>query len=367
MTRHALAQHAPGARSSRSARTAASPRDGRPPPSCTRSAWKGRWAGWPSSSRRATASSSNGSGTSPPTTSPGCRAASRPSSGAIRGRTARPSSARRLKALRRRQDAPDRAPPGAAAAVDRRGPGRLRRLGLHAALAFERDNAAPAVARRWARFLAWHPSLPFFWPDRARQARAQAGRVDGQGRRGPGRQRHRRARPARRAGRAQGRGPAPRPGDPQGRGRPGPGAARRALERGQAEASAPGDEPEKPLAAVRQFLRDFPERPAAPRPSRCSRPSRARRPPARPSIERQVVDDLVRSEALPDADFRDLIDRARQFLAEHPESQWRRRGRARLDDYVRKLDDARHREGPAVSRSSTRPTSRPGSSGTRTT
>ena len=225
MTRHALAQHAPGgaifAVSSygrRVRRTAA------PPPSCTRSACKGRSSGSPSSSRRATATSSTGSGTSPPTTSLACRAASPPSTGAI-PRSDRAAEFRaRLKALRRR---------------------RMRRIGLrlataaallvaalagfdawevHAALAFERDNAAPAVARRWASVLAWHPSLPFFWPDRAKPARGEARRMDGQGGRGPGRQRHGRPRPARRAGRPQGRGPAPRPGDPQGRGRAGPGA-----------------------------------------------------------------------------------------------------------------------------------------------
>ena len=78
---------------------------------------------------------------------------------------------------------------------------------VHAALAFERDNAAPAVARRWARVVAWHPSLPFFWPDRARTGPRQARRMDGQGGRGAGRQRHGRARPARRAGRPQGQRP----------------------------------------------------------------------------------------------------------------------------------------------------------------
>ena len=39
------------------------------------------------------------------------------------------------------------------------------------AFARDRDNAAPAVARRVVQFPAWHPSLALFWPALARQAR----------------------------------------------------------------------------------------------------------------------------------------------------------------------------------------------------
>ena len=56
-------------------------------------------------------------------------------------------------------------------------------------------------------------------------------------------------------------------------------------------------------------------------------------------IERQVVDDLIRAEGLPNADLRDLIDRARQFLADHPDERVARRGRAAARGYVRRLDD----------------------------
>jgi GTPase SAR1 family protein len=42
--------------------------------------------------------------------------------------------------------------------------------GYRRALAFERDQAAPAVARRWADLLAWHPTLPWTFPASHRQA-----------------------------------------------------------------------------------------------------------------------------------------------------------------------------------------------------
>ena len=161
-------------------------------------AWRGRSAGWPSSSRPATASSSNGSGTSRPTTCPGSRGASPPTSGATRAPTARRVSAQRL------DDAPERAAGAAVAAARGRGGGALAvalagydAWGFHRALRL-RARRQPRAGGRAAlvELLAWHPSLPLFWPGRARQARLQAGRVDGQGGRGPGRQRHRRPRPA---------------------------------------------------------------------------------------------------------------------------------------------------------------------------
>ena len=166
-----------------------------PPPSCTRSAWRGRSAGSPSSSRPATASSSNGSGTSPPTTCPASRGASPPSSGAIPGRTARPSSARGS----RRSGG---AEPGGCWPAWRR-PRRSRRRRWPATT----PGATPAPWRSsgttprppWPgagpSCCAWHPSLALFWPGPRRQRPAEAGRVDGQGGRGPGRERHGRPRP----------------------------------------------------------------------------------------------------------------------------------------------------------------------------
>ena len=342
-----------------------------PPPSSTRSAWKGRSAGSPSSSRPSTASSSNGSGTSPPTTCLGssrCVAAFERRYPEVEPRGRVP---RRLKALRRRRIAPARPSPGDGRRGARgRGPGRLTTPGSSAApWPSSASQPAPAVARRWAELLAWHPSLPLFWPGRDRQARAEAGRVDGQGGRGPGRQRHRRPRPAapswsasrtrpptssRRSARSRSR-----------RTRPGT----TALERGQVRGARPG-------RRAREAAGRGPARSSAtsPTPRTATRPSpwldafEAQAAARQSALERQVVDDLVRSEGLPNADFRDLIDRAQQFLADHPRERVAGRSRAPARRLRRaKLDDARHRARPAVFASNTRPTSRPGSSATRTT
>ncbi len=98
---------------------------------------------------------------------------SRPTSGGIRDRIGRSSSARdskRLAQSRRRQRVLRLAACG------------LLTIGRwpattpwasSARLAFERegDRAAPAIARRWSDLLEWHPSLGLFWPGLARQAR----------------------------------------------------------------------------------------------------------------------------------------------------------------------------------------------------
>ena len=211
---------------------------------------------------------------------------------------------------------------------------------VHAALAFEQDNAAPAVAQRWARVLAWHPTLPFFWPDRARTAggklaewTVKAAEVQvANGTAGPDVSAQLVA--------LKDKAPHLAP-------------AIRKVEVAQdlarhderwngvkSESSAPGDEPEKPLATVRQFLRDFPESPRRPEALALLKTYQDQAASRQSSIERRAVDDLIRSERLPDADFRDLIDRSQQFLAEHPQSQWRGEVERRIDDYARKLDDA---------------------------
>ena len=213
MTRHALA--AARARRGDLRRQLVRPRRrataGRPP-SSTRSAWKGRSAGWPSSSRPATASSSNGSGTSPPTTCPG--------------------STRCVAAYERRYPRSDRAD-----AVPRRGSRRCggrgrgersrrwrwrprrwssRRWrvtmpgGIQRALAFEREpdnprrpspGAGPSCSPGTRR-------SPLFWPGaghgrpRLKQAEWTVKAAER-----PGRQRDRRPRPRRTAGRLKDQAP----------------------------------------------------------------------------------------------------------------------------------------------------------------
>ena len=56
-------------------------------------------------------------------------------------------------------------------------------------------------------------------------------------------------------------------------------------------------------------------------------------------VRGKVLDDLVRSAKLPNANLPDLIELSRQFLVEHPESRFRPEAERLLDDFVKTLDD----------------------------
>jgi GTPase SAR1 family protein len=208
-----------------------------------------------------------------------------------------------------------------------------------AALAYERDHPAPAVARRWRALLAWHPSLPLFWPAGARKARqkqaewtVKAAAVQvANGTAAPDL-------PARLVS-LKDEAPQLVP-------------AIRTVERAQEQvrhdtrwgavrsvAMAPTDEPEKPLAEVQTFLREFPDTPHRNDALTLAHALRSQAAARQSSLERKIVDDLIRAEELPNAEYRDLIDRAQQFLADHPRSEWRGEVERRLEGYVRKLDD----------------------------
>jgi hypothetical protein len=212
-------------------------------------------------------------------------------------------------------------------------------LGYRAAEAFERDNPATAVAGRWKDLRAWHPTLGLFWPDRARLARrkqaewaVKAAEVQvANGTAGPGLRERldvlkdeapHLATAIRRVERAQDR-------------------ARHDAQWDvvRADAMAPTDEPERPLAALGSFLRDFPETPHRDEAMAMVGSLKEQVAAREEAVERAFVDDLARAEALPGADYRDLIDRARTFLAEHPRSPWRAEVERRLDGYARTLDD----------------------------
>jgi hypothetical protein len=207
------------------------------------------------------------------------------------------------------------------------------------ALAFERDHPAPAVARRWGELLARHPSLPLFWPSDARQARrklaewtVKAAAVQvANGTAAPDL-------PARLVS-LKDEAPQLVP-------------AIRKVEVAQEQvhhnarwnevrsvAMAPTDEPEKPLAEVQTFLREFPDTPHRDDALALAHALRTQAAARQSSLERKIVDDLVRSEGLPNAEYRDLIERAQQFLADHPRSDWRDEVERRLEGYVRKLDE----------------------------
>lgn len=211
--------------------------------------------------------------------------------------------------------------------------------GYRAALAFERGHAAPEVARRWDSLLAWHPSLPLFWPGLERQARlkeaewtvkAAAVQVD-LGTDAPG---------------LRDRLTGVKEQVPQ------LATAVRQVEQAadrvrhdkrwadaRAEALAPGDQPEKPVAALRAFLLAFPDSPHRPEALALTQSLNSQVAARETAAQRRIVDDLVRSESLPGVDDRELIDRARQFLADHPDSPWQAEVEHRLGVYVARQDD----------------------------
>src|SRR5271157_4329876 len=215
--------------------------------------------------------------------------------------------------------------------------------GFHRATAFEREpeNPAPLVARTWSGLLAEHPSLPLFWPSLARQARLKrnewavkaAGVQIASGVTVPDL-----------AARLEGikeQAPQLAP------------AIRKVEQAGElvrhderwkevyAEALSLSaiDDPEKPLAQLDAFLREFPDTPRRAEVLALARPLKNELTARRTAVERKLVDDLIRCEALPNASFAELIDKARQFLAEHPDSPHRSEVQARLDDYLHKLDE----------------------------
>jgi len=223
--------------------------------------------------------------------------------------------------------------------------------GYARASAFEGDsgNTASAVAARWSDLLASHPTMPYLLPRFAREAankkaewtvkasgvQVAAGSVvpDLDARL--------------EAARAQAPQLAP---------------AIREVEKtreqvrhderwkevyAQASSLEAIDEPAKGLTVLDGFLREFPDSPKRPDVLKLAQSLKAELDTRRTAVERRVVDDLARAESLPNASLADLIERARKFLDEHPESPLRQEVQGKLDDYVKRLDDrdiARARE-----------------------
>ncbi len=212
--------------------------------------------------------------------------------------------------------------------------------GYHRARAFEaeRDNPAPMVAKSWNTMLAWHPSLPLFWPASARRARfkqaewtVKAAEVQvANGTAAPDLKdtlttlkdrapqlttEIRKVEEAQKRARHDDRWLAVK-----------------------ADATALADNPEAPLAAVRGFLKDYPDSPHKDQALALLNTLKTESSRQRSVQERLFVDDLARAEALPNAELRDLIDRAQQFLAEHAQSEWRAEVERKLEGYVKALD-----------------------------
>jgi outer membrane protein assembly factor BamD (BamD/ComL family) len=216
-------------------------------------------------------------------------------------------------------------------------------LAFHRTSAFERGGniAAPMIARQWSELLDWHPSLPWFWPGLARQAQLkkdewQVKAADLQVANGTA--------PAdlpARLGQLKDQSPQLTQAIKKVE------AAQELVRhderwksvRAEALSLAATDDPATPLATIDAFLREYPETPHRAAALALARPLKNELNTRRFARERQVVDDLIRSESLPNVSLSDQIERARQFLADHPDSPVRPEVQSRLDEYVRKLDE----------------------------
>jgi GTPase SAR1 family protein len=208
------------------------------------------------------------------------------------------------------------------------------------ALAFERDNPAPAVERRWSEFVAWHPSQRYFWPSQAKVARHKLAewRVKAAGHRlavgTAGSELSaelirlkdeapdlvpdiRRVEQARDQQRHEDRW--------------------HAIEVADLVA---GERPEDGAATVRSFLRDYPQSPHKADATKLLGALEGRLSDRRDQQERHTVDALARAASLPDADLHQVIEQEKDFLDAHPDSRWRADVEALLAETTRRLDEA---------------------------
>ena len=109
---------------------------------------------------------------------------------------------------------------------------------------------------------------------------------------------------------------------------------------GEALSLAAIDDPSTGLTAIDAFLREFPDTPHRVEALELAHSLKEEQNARRFALDRQFVDDLVRSESLPNVSLADQVERARQFLAEHPDSPSRVEVQRRLDAYLKRLDES---------------------------
>ena len=102
---------------------------------------------------------------------------------------------------------------------------------------------------------------------------------------------------------------------------------------------AANDDPATPLATIDTFLREYPDTPHRSDAIALARSLKAELTKRQFALDRQLVDDLIHAESLPNSSPADLIERAHQFLVDHPESPCRPEVQARLEVYAQKLDE----------------------------
>ena len=216
-------------------------------------------------------------------------------------------------------------------------------LAFHRASSFENEGEAapPAVARRWSDVLEWHPSLSVFWPRLGRQAREKR---DEWQVRAAGVEVANGTAPAdlnARLGQLKDQAPHLTPAIRQVEAAQAQTQHDKQWKTVQAEALSLSalDDPAAPLSTIDAFLREYPETPRRADALALARSLKNDLAQRQTAVERQFVDDLIRSESLPTVSLTDQIERARQFLADHRDSAAREQVNSRLEMYLKRLDE----------------------------
>ena len=97
------------------------------------------------------------------------------------------------------------------------------------------------------------------------------------------------------------------------------------------------DDPAAPLATIDAFLRAYPDTTRRAEAISLARSLKNELITRKSAVEQRFVDDLIQSESLPNVSLSDQIERARQFLTEHPDSPIRPEVQRRLESYLHRL------------------------------
>ena len=250
-----------------------------------------------------------------------------------------PDYRRRLREARRRRVRRALVRVGAVVALIAAGLAGYDAWGFRSALKFSDNNPAPDVARRWDELIRRHPTLPYFWPGDAKLARSK--QAEWTVRAATARQAAGTAQPDASAQLAaiKERNPDLAPAIRRIEAEEAANRQEARWNEVKAEAAASSDVPDVPLQTVRGFLRDYPDSEHRAEADALLVSLRRRVVSKAAGRERQVVDDLTRAATLPNANLLDLIDQARQFGVEHPESRLRPEADQLLDGFVKTLDD----------------------------
>lgn len=106
-----------------------------------------------------------------------------------------------------------------------------------------------------------------------------------------------------------------------------------------ADALIPGADPAKQLAALRTFLRDFPQTEHRADAIQLATDLQKRVEEGVTRTQRQQIEDLRRAATIPGADLSELIERTERFLATNPESPLRSQVEALTEEFAARLDD----------------------------